>query len=95
MLWFAMPAMAQHDSITFRTRVADTTTAVCKSQPASRHLYGITKIVPEFVDEAAVQIQRYAQDPKLRLLCGPTRLHLIVAQFRGEQLVRTEEITLH
>ena len=43
-------------------------------------------------EEAAAQIQRYAQDPKLRLLCGPTRLHLIVAQFRGEQLVRTEEI---
>ena len=33
--------------------------------------------------EAKEQITRYATDEKLRLLCGPTQLHLVVAQFRG------------
>ena len=42
--------------------------------------------------DAKEQIQRYAQDAKLRLLCGNTQLHCIVAQYRGYQLVRTEEI---
>ena len=41
--------------------------------------------------EAKEQITRYATDEKLRLLCGPTQLHLIVAQFRGHQLARSEE----
>jgi len=43
--------------------------------------------------EAVTQITRYAQDEKVRLLCGPTQLHLIVAQYRGYQLVKLEEIT--
>ena len=42
--------------------------------------------------EATIQITRYAQDEKVRLLCGTTQLHLIVAQFRTHQLVRVEEI---
>ena len=42
--------------------------------------------------EAVSQITRYAQDEKVRLLCGPTQLHLIVAQYRGYQLVRLEEV---
>ena len=42
--------------------------------------------------DAKEQILRYAQDAKLRLLCGNTQLHCIVAQYRGYQLVRTEEI---
>ena len=41
--------------------------------------------------EAVTQITRYAQDEKVRLLCGPTQLHLIVAQYRGYQLVKLEE----
>ena len=41
--------------------------------------------------EAIAQITRYAQDEKVRLLCGPTQLHLIVAQYRGYQLARLEE----
>ena len=44
--------------------------------------------------EAVGQIARYAQDEKVRLLCGPTQLHLIVAQYRGYQLVRLEEVNL-
>ena len=44
--------------------------------------------------EAVGQIARYAQDETVRLLCGPTQLHLIVAQYRGYQLVRLEEVNL-
>jgi len=40
------------------------------------------------------QIIRYAQDEKVRLLCGPTQLHLIVAQYRGYQLVKLEEVNV-
>ena len=43
--------------------------------------------------EATEQVRRYATDAKLPQLCGPTELHLIVAQFRGHQLVRSEEVT--
>ena len=43
-------------------------------------------------EKAVSQITGYALEPKLRLLCGPTQLHLIVAQFRGYQLERTEEV---
>ncbi|MBR2234888.1 MAG: ATP-binding protein [Prevotella sp.] len=42
--------------------------------------------------EAKEQITRYATDEKLRLMCGPTQLHLVVAQFRGHQLARSEEL---
>ena len=42
--------------------------------------------------EAVSQVTRYARDEKVRLLCGPTQLHLIVAQYRGYQLVRLEEV---
>ena len=42
--------------------------------------------------EAVSQVTRYAQDEKVRLLCGPTQLHLVVAQYRGYQLVRLEEV---
>jgi len=41
--------------------------------------------------EAIAQITHYAQDEKVRLLCGSTQLHLIVAQYRGYQLARLEE----
>ncbi len=43
-------------------------------------------------EKAVSQITDYALEPKLRLLCGPTQLHLVVAQFRGYQLERTEEV---
>ena len=45
--------------------------------------------------KAKEQINGYAQDGKLRLLCGSTQLHLVVAQFRGDKLVRSEEIPHH
>ena len=45
--------------------------------------------------EATEQVHRYATDAKLPQLCGPTQLHLVVAQFRGHQLVRSEEITVN
>ena len=42
--------------------------------------------------EAREQMARYAQDEKVRLLCGTASLHLVVAQFRGFSLVRSEEV---
>jgi hypothetical protein len=42
--------------------------------------------------EARQQITRYASDEKVRLLCGPTQLHLVVVQFRGHQMMRLEEV---
>ena len=42
--------------------------------------------------EAEAQIRRYTQDAKLRLLCGPTQLHLVVAQFRGYQMEKIAEV---
>ena len=42
--------------------------------------------------QAREQLQRYAQDEKVRLLQANTQLHLIAAQFRTHQLVRAEEI---
>ena len=42
--------------------------------------------------EAQEQVRHYATDSKLPQLCGPTQLHLIVAQFRGHHLERAEEI---
>ena len=44
--------------------------------------------------EAHEQIKRYATDEKVRLLCSGRRLHLLVAQFRGHKLERTEEVSL-
>ncbi len=44
--------------------------------------------------EAHEQIKRYATDDKVRLLCSGRRLHLLVAQFRGHKLERTEEVSL-
>ena len=43
--------------------------------------------------DAAAQVRHYATDAKLPQLCGPTQLHLVVAQFRGHHLERTGEIT--
>ena len=42
--------------------------------------------------EATEQVRRYATDAKLPHLLGPTQLHLVVAQFRGHQLARSEEV---
>lgn len=44
--------------------------------------------------EAKEQVRRYAGDEKVHLLCGPTQLHLIIAQFRSHQLERSEEIVV-
>ena len=44
--------------------------------------------------QAREQLLRYAQDEKVRLLQANTQLHLIAAQFRTHQLVRTEEIEI-
>ena len=43
--------------------------------------------------DAKQQLTRYADDEKLRLLCGPTQLHLVVVQFRGHQMQRAEEVS--
>ncbi len=43
-------------------------------------------------DEAAEQIRGYGEGEKVRTLCGKTRLHLIVAQIKGHDLHRLEEI---
>ena len=42
--------------------------------------------------QAREQLMRYVQDEKVRLLQANTQLHLIAAQFRTHQLVRTEEV---
>ncbi len=42
--------------------------------------------------EAESQVRHYATDTKLPQLCGPTQLHLIVAQFRGHHLERSQEV---
>jgi len=41
--------------------------------------------------EAEAQVRHYATDSKLPQLCGPTQLHLIVAQFRGHHMERSQE----
>ena len=42
--------------------------------------------------EAVGQIQQYAQDEKVRLMCHDTTLHRIVAQTRGYKMLRIEEV---
>lgn len=42
--------------------------------------------------EAVTQICDYAKAPRVRQLKQSTKLHLIVMQFRGHELVRIEEI---
>ncbi len=43
-------------------------------------------------DEAAEQIQGYGEGSKVKALCGNAALHLIVAQIKGYDLYRLEEI---
>ena len=43
-------------------------------------------------DEATLQLQRYAQDEKVRFMAQETHLHLIIMQFRQSVLVKMEEI---
>ncbi len=43
-------------------------------------------------DEAAEQIQCYGEGSKVKALCGNAALHLIVAQIKGYDLYRLEEI---
>ena len=42
--------------------------------------------------EAVEQIHRYAQGPKVQLMCRGTELHCIVMQFSGWELARMEEV---
>ena len=42
--------------------------------------------------EAVEQIHRYAQGPKVQLMCRGTKLHCIVMQFSGWELARMEEV---
>lgn len=42
--------------------------------------------------EAVDQIHRYAEGPKVRLMCQGTALHCIVMQFSGWELIRMEEV---
>jgi hypothetical protein len=44
--------------------------------------------------QARSQLRRYAGAAKVRLLAGPTQLHLIAMQFRGDELSRMEEVGL-
>ena len=43
--------------------------------------------------DAAAQVRHYATDVKLPQLCGHTQLHLVVAQFRGHHLERSDEVS--
>ena len=43
-------------------------------------------------EDAITQIHRYAQGPKVQLMCQGTTLHCIVMQFSGWELVRMEEV---
>ena len=43
--------------------------------------------------DAHAQLRRYVQDEKVRLLVGPTQLHLVAVQFRGDTIERMEEIS--
>ena len=42
--------------------------------------------------EAVDQIHRYAASPKVRQLCQETKIHCIIMQFCGWELVRMEEV---
>lgn len=42
--------------------------------------------------EAVEQIHRYAEGPKVQLMCQGTTLHCIVMQFSGWELARMEEV---
>ncbi len=44
--------------------------------------------------EAKQQVARYAADDKVRLLSSGRRLHLLVAQFRADKLMRAEEVAV-
>ena len=43
-------------------------------------------------EEGIVQLRRYAADPAVPALSAGTRLHLILYQFQGTELIRVEEI---
>ena len=45
-------------------------------------------------EEAVTQIKRYGQGKKVQLLASGTQLHLIVAQIRGHERKRVEEVIL-
>jgi len=42
--------------------------------------------------DAVAQIHRYAEGPKVQLMCQRTTLHCIVMQFSGWELARVEEV---
>ena len=43
-------------------------------------------------EDAIAQIHRYAEGPKVQLMCQGTTLHCIVMQFSGWELARVEEV---
>ena len=43
-------------------------------------------------EDAIAQIHRYAESPKVQLMCQGTTLHCIVMQFSGWELARVEEV---
>lgn len=45
-------------------------------------------------EEGVAQLKRYAADPTVPALSADTRLHLILYQFQGTELIRLEEIAL-
>ena len=45
-------------------------------------------------EEGVAQLRRYAADPTVPALSAGTRLHCILYQFKGAELIRLEEIAL-
>ena len=43
-------------------------------------------------EEGIAQLRRYAADPTVPALSAGTRLHLLLYQFKGTELIRAEEI---
>lgn len=43
-------------------------------------------------NEAVEQVRRYAESERIRILCHGTRLHKLIVQFKGWELVRAEEV---
>jgi hypothetical protein len=42
--------------------------------------------------EAVEQVHKYAESPTVQRLAGSTRLHTLVVQIKGTELLRTEEV---
>ena len=59
---------------------------------AAAELFGDAELAAK-AEEGIAQLRRYAADPTVPALAKDTRLHLILYQFKGTELVRCEEIS--